>query len=108
MQARLEYEVFHKFYDSLVTPLCGVADKYRARAKIMGNASPGSESPAVVYREVTVRPLAARREALLLIAVLAVIILLMAVRFSAVRVADNESTLKMYQQQDRFLQNQEF
>ncbi|MEA3469448.1 MAG: hypothetical protein U9R57_14645 [Thermodesulfobacteriota bacterium] len=72
----------------------------------MGNSQQGSDSTAVVYREVKVMPLAARREALLLIAVLAVIILLMAVRFSAVRVADNESTLKMYQQQDRFLQNQ--
>ncbi len=72
----------------------------------MGNSQPGNDSPAVVYREVTVRPLAARREALLLIAVLAVIILLMAVRFSALRVADNESTLKIYQQQDRFLKNQ--
>ncbi len=64
----------------------------------MENTSPANESTAVVYREVKVMPLAARREALLLIAALAVIVLLMAVRFSAVRVADNESTLKMYQQ----------
>lgn len=72
----------------------------------MGNVQQSNESTAVVYREVKVMPLAARREALLLIAVLVVIVLLMAVRFSAVRVPNNESTLKMYQQQDRLLKNQ--
>lgn len=72
----------------------------------MGNAQQGNDSPSIVYREVKVMPLAARREALLLIAVLAVIILLMAVRFSAVSVADNESSVMVYQQQDSLLKNQ--
>jgi len=58
------------------------------------------------YREVLVVPLAARREALILIVIISLIILFMALRFSLVRSDDSRESLKSYQSPDLYLKNQ--